>query len=104
MRHRRDEVLPDLLERAVVADVLERIDGALVEPDAGDRDPALPSVALERHRFHARRDPRPARQQLLEAAADDLLAPDARDRLRGAVPEPDEAFRVDEENAVAHRL
>src|SRR4029079_16803862 len=93
VRHRREEVLADLLECALVADVLEGVDDAFVERAAQDRRPPLATCALERPRLGARGDASPAREQLLEPAPDDLVARDAGDRRRRAVPEPDDPTR-----------
>src|SRR5262249_53729203 len=46
----------------------------------------------------------PAGEDLVERPADDLVTRDPGDRLGRPVPEPDDAVRVDEEDAVADRL
>jgi hypothetical protein len=61
------------------------------------------SVTLERPRLGPRRDACPAGSSS-SRRADDVLARDPRDRLRRVVPEPDDAVRVDEEDAVADGL
>src|SRR3954468_14429427 len=99
-----DDVLAHLLEHAFVGDVLERVDDAVVERDAGDGDPAIVPFALERQRLHPGRCPLPGGQQVVEPAADDLLAPDPGNRLGGAVPQPHDPVAVDDEDAVGHGL
>ena len=48
-----DEVGAHQLERALVGEVAEGVDRALVEADAGDREPELAPVELERERLGA---------------------------------------------------
>ena len=49
VRDRGDEVRLDLLERALLGQVAERVDRALLEADAGPGDPELAATELDRH-------------------------------------------------------
>ena len=48
VRHGRDEVLANLLERAFLGEVAERVHRSFVEADSRDREPALFPAELER--------------------------------------------------------
>ena len=115
VRDGRDELGLERSSAALLGQVAERVDRPVVEPDARDREPELAAVELERHRLGAHElagplatgisgdELRPAGQHLVDAAAHDLVRVEARDRPGGGVPEPDDAFAVDEEHAVADR-
>ena len=104
-----------MLERALARQVAERVDGPVLEPDAGEREPQLAAVHLDRDRVDARRPPRLGRdgnerrvlgeagQRLGCRTTDDIRGGKARDCLGGLVPEPDDAVGVDEHHAVADR-
>ena len=47
VRHGRDEVLANLLERALLGQVAERVHRSFVEADPRDREPALFAVELQ---------------------------------------------------------
>ena len=55
VRHGRDEVLAHRLERALLGEVAERVDGAVLVADRGDREPELAAVELERNALRPRR-------------------------------------------------
>src|SRR5439155_9493433 len=92
----------------------KRIDSALEEPDARDRDPALAVRALDRddhlrmsavgrrrdwHRVEALL---PASYALCGRMADEARCGNARDLLGGGIPEPDNARPIGEDDAVRH--
>ena len=112
MRDGGDELLPYLFERALRGQVAERVHDPVLEVDAGDRQPQLAPVDLDRHGLRRRRaagrGKRNALRARLEArksirgtASDHCIAARAGDRLGCSVPEPDHALRVEQHNAVA---
>jgi hypothetical protein len=99
--------------RSSVSEVAERVHRPLGEADAGDREPKLAAVDLDRHRRRTTggarraardgsrcRNRRPTRNRLLGRATEHGLRSEARDRLGGRIPEPNDAARIDQEHAV----
>ena len=106
------ELGADRLQPVLARGVAERVDDAVAELHARDRQPELAAVELERDRGRpvdplglggrdAGDERPPARERSLRADAAHLLRGQARDRLGGSVPDADHAARVDEEHAFA---
>ena len=117
MRDRRDEFPLELVERALLGHVAERVDDAVDEPHARDREPELLAAELERQRLRrgvARvgvrrdrdelRDGGPPGEHVFEPPAERVLGADTGDRRCRGVPVLDDAVVVDEEDAVVHVL
>ena len=107
VRDGRDEVALQLLDRPLVGEVAERVDGAVRELGGGEREPELAARAVDRERLRpvAGLAERPAAPAPASAGAPTISASrEARDALRRRVPEPDDAVAVDEEDAVADEL
>ena len=113
----RDEVALQTLDRPLLGQVAERVDDPFAEGDTGDGQPDLPSIQLERQRLGANDaavpplgdgrqplDVRPARDRVDEPPREHIRLAQPRNRLCGRVPEPDNAFRVEEEDPVADEL
>ena len=114
VRHGGDEVLPHRLERALLREVAERVDGAVLVADRGHREPQLAAADLERHALRPaglahggdgqpRLDRLPARDGVADAAPEHVVGGEPGDPLRRRIPEPDAAAAVDERDAVADR-
>ncbi len=113
VRGGRDEVVLELVHRALVGAVLERVDGRIGDVDAAEREPDLAPGDLEGEhaRESARRAARagdgdrrgdllPAAEQLVGRPADRLLVPDPGDLLGSEVPELHDPVAVDHEDTV----
>ena len=115
VRHRRDEILSNLLERALFGEVAECVHRSFVEADPGDREPPLVTFEVQgkgrcrrgagrTHHGDACGEILPARQHLVGRPAHHLAASEPGDRFGRAVPEPHDSVAVDEEDAVGDGL
>ena len=114
VRDGRDEVRLQLLERALLGQVPERVDDPLVEADARDAESQSSRPTSSTGTVSVRTGSRQARSRPGSAArlvplADDVLdrrpttrrLGEPRDGRRGRVPEPDHALAIDEHDGVA---
>src|ERR671922_631414 len=107
-----DELALQGVERALLGQVAERVDDAIVELHARDADPELAGGELQRHRRITRGRPGlrrhrypvhelvPAWEHLRDPPPEDVDDAEPGDRLRGRVPVLDRAWAVDEEDTV----
>ena len=114
VRHRRDEILPHLLEGSLLREVAERVHGSAFELDARHRQPELTATRIDGDRIcgdrRARRADRHTRQcvceggpHVMRTVCEHLFAADPRDRLGRRVPQTDDTVGVEQHHAVADR-
>ena len=112
-----DELALELVERALLGQVPERVDDAVLERDAGDGEPDLAALDHEGERpgvgapwsrdrgdGDGRTDSAPVRQDVVRALTEDGARRKPGDRRSRGVPVLDHARVVDEEDAVVHVL
>src|SRR5207248_5483843 len=113
----RDELTLQLVERPLLGQAAERVDDAVAEGDAGDREPELAPVEFERDdlRLDAagtgrrrdrddRGDSLPAGERLRGKPPERALRRNPSDRVRGRVPVLDDPDVVDAEDPVVYVL
>ena len=111
----RDELALALVHAVLEGEVAERIDDPLRAEHGHDRQPELVAVDVDGHGDRPRAcsfdrdcdlrgDRGPPGEDFGDRRAENALAVEARNPLRGTVPEPDDAGVVEQEDPVADRL